>query len=145
VFARREPIALLAVASIIRKHEVVAKVGRIPGPRDEVVHMRHPLGDTLAAVKASAALDVHQDRPYHFETVPLAAEQELVQVGRLAEDIKILLTHVPEPCAPDLVSNERMELAEAESDARLQLNRVAYTGVLLQEVYPRLPDRLEFP
>ena len=51
------------------------------------------------AVKAASSLNVQQDRAEDRQGGPLTAEQELVQIGRLAQNPQILLAHVSGPRA----------------------------------------------
>jgi hypothetical protein len=60
-----------------------------------VIHVRRSARDCRPAVEAPATLEIHQDRSDKGQVVPLTPEQEVVEVGRLAEHVKVLLTHVP--------------------------------------------------
>ena len=56
-------VALLAVAAVIGQDEIVAQVGWIPRPRDEVVNVRAPLRDGALAFLVLAH---HRRRILHF-------------------------------------------------------------------------------
>jgi hypothetical protein len=62
-------------------------------------------------------LKIEQHRPNQSKIVPLAAEQEYLQVGGFANEGQVLLANVPDSCALNQVGDERVELAEAVRDA----------------------------
>ena len=76
----RQEVGLGVVAPFVGQDEVVAQVGGVAGPGDEVVHLRLPR-QRLPAVEADALLHVEQDRAVGFEAGPLPAEQERAEVG----------------------------------------------------------------
>ena len=62
LLARGEVLAFFAVAAVIREHEVVSEIGWVPGPCDEVVHVRVLVGNPAPTVEATASLDIDQHR-----------------------------------------------------------------------------------
>lgn len=84
MFTSREPVPLPAVAPAIRQHKVVRQIHGVSGPSDKVIYVRGVPNDPAIAVEAATVLKIEQYRPDHGKTVPLAAEQEFVQVGGFA-------------------------------------------------------------
>jgi hypothetical protein len=81
MFAGRKSVAFFAVAPPIRQHEVVRQIHRVSGPSDKVIYMRCLPNNPAIAVEAPPVLKIEQNRPDHGQIIPLAAEQEFVQVG----------------------------------------------------------------
>jgi hypothetical protein len=94
-----DSVALLVIATPVSQHEVVAEIGRIPRPGNEVVHLRRVRPERAAAVEAFALLKVFERWPDRRQAGSLATKQELAQVGRLADQIEVLLAHVAKPRA----------------------------------------------
>jgi hypothetical protein len=57
------------------------------------------------ALETPPPLNIQEHRPNHGKRRPFAAEQELVQIGDLADDFEVLLTHIPDPGSSDQVGN----------------------------------------
>ena len=81
MFTGRKPVAFLDVALAIRQHEVVRQIHGVSSPSDKVIYMRCLPNNPAVAVETPTVLKAEQYWPNHGQTVPLAAEQEFVQVG----------------------------------------------------------------
>jgi hypothetical protein len=111
----------------IKLHTLLDLRGNIPtfiGITDGKVHDVKMLDEILPEAGAF----------YQRQTVPLAAEQEFVQVGGFANQGQVLLAHVPDPCALNQIEDQRVELAEAIRNAGEKVDNAIVALVLVQEV-----------
>ena len=90
-------------------------------------------------------LDIDQCGANHRERRPLAAEQELVQVGVLAEDSQVLLPDVAHPRAAYKIGDQCVELAKAVRHARAEPDLASSAGVFIQKIVALAPDGLQLP
>ena len=95
----------MAVATTVRKDEVVPEVNRIPRPSDKVIDMDGLGPERLRAIEALASVEIQQHRTDRGETGTLAAEQELIEIRDLADQIQILLADVTRPSSVDEVQD----------------------------------------
>lgn len=75
----------------------------------------------LTAVETQPALDVDQDGTNHSQGGTLTAEEELVQVDGLTEDVQVLLPHLAQPCTTYQIRDQEMELTKTAGDQKLLL------------------------
>ena len=76
----------------------MTEIGRISGPCDEVVHVRTRARQSTLAIETPTLLDIDHHWSDGHQIIPLAPEQELVQVGRLTQHLEIQLTDITQPC-----------------------------------------------
>src|SRR4030095_15369653 len=112
----REPVPLCPIALAVSKHEIVAQIHGVTRPGDEVVNMGIAGGEHLGAIEAVPILEVEEDWAHLSQGDALTTEEEFMQVGDLAKNIRISLPHKARPACADHLRNKRMKLAEAVGD-----------------------------
>lgn len=96
VLVGRQPVALRVIAASVGEDEIVAQVGRIAGPGDEVVYFRRGRLQNGATVK-TPRLKLLKHSTDDAEICPFAAEEELGQIGRFTDYVQVLLADVSKP------------------------------------------------
>ena len=75
---------LMPIFGPIRQHKVVRQIHRVSSPSDEVIYVRRVPYEAAIAAEAPTPLKIEY-RPNDGHTVPLATEQEFLQVGGFAD------------------------------------------------------------
>jgi hypothetical protein len=80
---RGHPIPLLTIAFATSEHELVRKIGRVPGPGNKMIHFTAARGNPTRAVKTETILQVCQEWPD-------AKQDESVELSYRFREYKLL-------------------------------------------------------
>lgn len=143
-FSRHE-ILFALVAGAVSEHEVVSEIGRIPGPRDEVIHLGR--GDRAMAVQTLSVLQIQQGRDHALQSCAIAAEQELLEIGGPAEQVGIGREglHEPQPFRFCHADDKTVETSQVGADARLEPDASVMNLMAVQELEIAAAQSLQAP